>query len=118
MNNNNQEIVKKLNFENYIWLAFIIIAALDIYGDELLKKELIYNDKNSKKKADKLFLGLTAFSLLPYFYFLTRNYKDYKNHNDKSYEIRFIGSVFIIIGTLCFLYFQLTTNQQDPSSNI
>ena len=116
--NNNKEIVNRLNFENYIWIAFIIIAALDIYGDELLKIYILNHDENSKKKADKLFLELTAFSVLLYSYFLIRNYKEYKNYNNQSYEIRLIGSILILVGTLCFLYFQLTTNQQDSSSNI
>ncbi|MBQ2639941.1 MAG: hypothetical protein IJF92_04170 [Bacilli bacterium] len=115
---NNSLIIKRLTFENYIWLAFIIISALDIYADELIKKDLLYNDKKSKEKADKLFLGLTALSMLIYLYFLARNFYDYKKYNSKSYQVRLIGSIFILIGTICFLYFQITTKQQDSSSNI
>ena len=48
--NNKEEMIKRLNFENLIWMAFIIVSALDIYGDELLKKNIMYNDKEAQKK--------------------------------------------------------------------
>lgn len=113
------EMVKRLNFENLIWVVFIVISILDIYGDELIKKSLICGDKTSQKKADKLFLTLTAISIPIYIYFLSRNYKDFCKHKNKSYEVRYIGSIFVLIGTLCFLYFQLTTRRQtDSPSNV
>ena len=54
-------MVKRLNFENLIWVAFMIVSALDIYGDELLKKNIMYNDKNAQKKATNLFVGIAYF---------------------------------------------------------
>lgn len=119
MNNDVDNMVKRLNFENLIWVAFIIISALDIYGDELLKKEVLYHDQKAKEKANKLFLGLSAFSILIYIYFFIRNYNDYKKYHNKSYEIRLIGSTLILAGTLCLLYFQLTTtNSTNSQSNV
>lgn len=114
----NEEIIKTINrlsFENLIWIAFIIISIIDIYGDELIKKSLINNDKNLDKKAKKLFLGILIFSLLIYYYFLCRNYNDYKKHNNKAYKTRFIGSILVFIGTICFLYYQLSINNADES---
>lgn len=119
MNNENVEIIKRLNFENLIWICFIIISVLDIYGDELIKKSILSSDKKCRKTADKIFLGITLFSLLIYIYFLMRNYNDCKVHNDNdSYQVRLIGSIFIITGTICFLYFQLTTSFTDSPSNV
>ena len=72
MNNDIEEMVKRLSFENLIWIGFIITSALDIYGDEIIKKGLVTNDKNARKKANKLFLGISFFlsicqnNLLPY----------------------------------------------------
>ena len=34
--------IKRLNFEDYIWIIFAILAFLNIYGDKL-QKEFIYN---------------------------------------------------------------------------
>lgn len=119
MNQDQINTIKRLNFENIIWVIFIIISALDIYGDELIKKNIIYNDKSSETKATNIFLILTVVSLLIYLYFLKRNYNDFNKYKNKDYEIRFIGSIFILIGTLCFLYFQIDTrNQNDSLSNV
>lgn len=119
MNSNNEELIKRLSFENLIWVSFIIISVLDIYGDELIKKNLRYNDKKALEKANKLFLGIAAFSILIYIYFLIRNYSDYKKYKNKNYEIRLIGSTLILIGSLCLLYFQYkNTRIVDSPSNV
>ena len=119
MSNTNDEIINRLNFENLIWVSFIIISILDIYGDELIKKSVKNSDKQCRQKANKIFLGITLFSILIYSYFLMRNYNDCKIHHNESYQVRLIGSIFIITGTICFLYFQLTTTyQNDSPSNV
>lgn len=118
-NNNNEEMIKRLSFENLIWVSFIIISILDIYGDELIKKDLRYNDKKSLEKANKLFLGITLFTILIYIYFLIRNYSDYEKYKNQNYEVRLIGSVLILAGSLCLLYFQINnTRPVDSPSNI
>ena len=119
MDNNLDNTINRLNFENLIWVCFIIISILDIYGDELIKKSLTSNDTNCRKKANKLFLGINLFSILIYIYFLMRNYNDCKKYNNDSYQVRLIGSILILTGTICFLYFQLTTTyQNDSPSNV
>ena len=39
--NNNGEKIKELTLENYIWGIYIIIAFVNIYGDELIKKSIV-----------------------------------------------------------------------------
>ena len=39
MNNDVEEMVKRLSFENLIWIGFIITSALNIYGDEMIKMQ-------------------------------------------------------------------------------
>lgn len=119
MNENVEEMVKRLSFENFIWIGFIIVSLLDIYGDELIKKGLRENDKGSLNKANKLFLRLAYFSILVYLYFLIRNYSDYKKYHNKNYQVRLIGSFLILIGTLFLVYFQKNnTTPVDSSSNV
>lgn len=119
MNKEINEAVKRLSFENIIWLVFIGISALDIYGDELLKKNLLYHDKVAQKKATKLFITITLVTIPIYIYFLVRNYHDYQKYKTKNYEQRLIGSIFILIGTLYLLSFQLNTrSQSDSPSNV
>lgn len=116
-----EETIKRLNFENIIWTVLIIVAALDIYGDELIKKSIKENDKNAQDKAENLFLFVTLVSLVVYIYFLYRNYADYKKYNNELYLIRFMASLIILIGTFMLLYFQLNVNKEnnaDLPSNI
>ena len=116
MNYEAENKIKRLSFENFIWIVFIVISALDIYGDELIKKGLKENDKSYQIKADKLFLFLTFVSLIIYIYFLARNYSDYQKHKNKSYEVRFLGSILVLVANICFIYFQLTTRTEDSPS--
>lgn len=119
MNNDIQNTIRRLNFENFIWFLFIIISILDIYGDELIKKNLRYNDKKANEKANKLFLSIIFISVLIYIYFFIRNYSDYKKYHDKNHEIRLIGSILILSGTICLLYFQYkNVNPTDSPSNL
>lgn len=119
MNNNVEKMVKRLSFENIVWFVFIIISAMDIYGDEILKKDLLYNDKASGNRANNIFLIAILVSLLIYGYFLYRNYKDYQEYKNESYQIRLIGSFLIFTGVVCLLYFQLTTTVKvDSPSNV
>ena len=114
----NQDLIKRLNFENLIWITFIIISLIDIYGDELIKQSVILNDINSEKKAQNLFLGVSLISILVYIYFLYRNYSDYKTNCSKYNEIRLIGSSLILVGTFCLLYFQLYNKKIELPSNV
>lgn len=119
MNNDKINLVKRLDFENIIWICFIIISFSNIYGSKLIKKSILYNDKQAENKANKLFLKLTLLSLIIYIYFFKRNYNDYKKTSTKNFEIRLIGSSLILLGTLCFLYFQLNNpNDEETPSNI
>ena len=110
-----EQIIKRLTFENYIWIVFIIISILDIYGDELIKKGIINNNTDPINKANKLFLGITSFSLLIYIYFLIRNYNDYCYYKNNKYKIRLLGSTLVLLGTICFLYFQVTNKDSTDS---
>lgn len=116
MNYEAENTIKRLNFENFIWVVFIVISSLDIYGDELIKKGLKENDKSCQARADKLFLFLTFVSLIIYVYFFMRNYSDYQKYKNKSYEVRLFGSILVLVASICFIYFQLTTRTEDSPS--
>lgn len=111
--NTDSELIKRLNFENVIWLTFIIVSIVDIYGDELIKKGVRFGDNESKKKANNLFLFVALISILVYIYFFYRNYTDYKKYKNDNYLIRLIGSILILTGTICLLFFQIASSQND-----
>ncbi len=120
MNNEKEATIKRLNFENFIWVIFIIISILDIYGDELIKKSIRENDVNSDLKAKKIFTIILYVSILAYIYFLIRNYYDYKKHPQSDlYYIRLFGSILVLTGSICFLYFQIKSTRVTSSpSNV
>lgn len=109
MNEINEEI-KRLNFEDILWVVFIVISFLNIYGDKLQKDYLINNDDKVNKNANNIFIFTIIVSFFIYLYFLNRNYNFYLKasvEQKRLYEIKLFGSVFLIAGTLCLLYFQI-----------
>ena len=118
--NDNKKRIERLTVENYIWAIYIVIAFLNIYGDELVKKNLRFNDEVANKKALNLFRKIIIANIVIYLYFLGRNYIELKENNyDKKHLIRFIGSILVFVGTLCFFYFQSSISTEDDSlSNI
>ncbi|MEG0799114.1 MAG: hypothetical protein RSD96_00650 [Bacilli bacterium] len=104
--------LKELSFEKIIWVVFIIISLLNIYGTSLLEEYAKTKDSTDKLTAKKIFIFTVIVSFLIYAYFVYRNYKQLKenernNKDTKLYYIRFIGSLLIIAGVLFILYFQI-----------
>lgn len=112
--NDKAKLIKRLNFENWIWVIYIVIGLFSIYGDELIKKSVLYGDRESEQLATNIFSIILVVTLIIYLYFLVRNYSDLERHrNNDAYQIRFLGSLFIFIGILFFLYFQLKTSNDN-----
>lgn len=118
--NEQNEIINRLTFENYIWGIYILIAIANIVGDELIKSSITKHERDKDTMAKNIFTISLIITIIIYIYFLSRNYQDYQRHkNNKAYEIRFFGSILMISGILCFLYFQIkTTTTTDTVSSI
>ena len=102
--------IKRLNLEDFIWIIFIIIGILNIYGDKLLKDFIKTNNQKNLNNANKIFLLILIITFFIYIYFLQRNYKAYKNAKESEknlYLIKLLGSSFLLAGIICLLYFQL-----------
>lgn len=115
-------VIKRLRFENYIWVIYLVIALGNIWADELIIKSIEEHENKYDKLAKIIFLISLIVTLIIYVYFLNRNYNDYINSNEKNkktYEIRFLGSIFVFVGTFCFLYFIIKMPSVEESiSNI
>ena len=110
MNSREFDDIKRLDFEDFLWIVNIVLSVLNIFGDNCDKNYLKTHDDNWKHNASKIFKITVIVSLFIYLYFFIRNYHDYEkcSENDKNlYLIRLFSSVFFITGTLCLLYFQL-----------
>lgn len=102
--------INRLNFEDFLWIIFIILALINIYGDYNDKEFLKTNKSEFKTKANQAFVITIFVSLLIYLYFFARNYKAYKKATEQQkelYKIKLLGSGFLIAGAICLLYFQI-----------
>lgn len=107
--------IKELEFEKILWLIFIFLSALNIYGDNIQELFFMSSNNNFERTAKNIFTFTIAISLLIYLYFGYRNYKYVKISNDQDKNlalIRFAGSILIIIGILFILYYNI--KEQEP----
>lgn len=113
MNNKNSEI-NRLNFEDIIWLIFIVLSILNIFANDNQKKYVISENQYYEDNANKISVFVLIILLCIYLYFFLRNYNMYTNKGinaNKTDLIKVIGSILFIGGTLCLLYFQV--NSED-----
>ena len=113
--NNTLSKIRELEFEKILWFFFMFISALNIYSDNLEELFLINNDINLEQTSKKIFTFTIAVSLLIYLYFGYRNYKYVKISTDEEKQlacIRFAGSILIIVGTICILFYDI--KDQEP----
>lgn len=115
MNNDKLEELARLNFEDYIWVVFIILNILNIIANNKQKEFIIDNNSSSENVAKDIYLFIVVVTIISYIYFIKRNYNDYleaRIDEKKNFLVRYLGSVFFMVGILCLLYFQLT-NRRD-----
>jgi cation transport ATPase len=101
--------LKRLKFEDFIWLLFAFLCFINIYGDDLQKKYLNTNDPNLEIKSNEVFLFTLIVTFFIYLYFFIRNYNALKNasFDTKSlYIVKILGSSFLLAGVICLIYFQ------------
>lgn len=109
--NMNKEI-NRLNFEDIIWIIFIILSILNIISNNYQKEYIITNNQESEDKANNISIFVLTILLLIYLYFFLRNYnmynnKEYPTHTD---SVKVLGSILFILATICLLYFQIHSN--------
>ena len=108
MDNKSKELTR-LNFENFLWIVFAFLCFLNIYGDKLQKEYINTNINNFEKQSNNVFTFTLIVTLFIYIYFFLRNYNSYmKSTNEEKnlYKIKVFGSIFLIVGIICLIYFQ------------
>lgn len=110
MNNYEEKEIKRLNFEDILWVIFIFLSIMNIVSNNFQKEYVISNEQYYEDRAGNISIFVLTILLLVYLYFFIRNYNMYKNKGLDATQIDFIkviGSFFFILGTLCLLYFQV-----------
>lgn len=92
--------------DEVIIVIFIVLNIINIYADELEKKYLFSNNVNDLKNANKIVIFTLIITLIIYIYFAYLNYQEYEKHKTNLYETRLIGTILVIIGLICLIYFR------------
>jgi len=119
--NNDEEELKRLDFENFLWIVFIFLAVLNIIGDLSDQEYIKTKDAYYQSMANKIFEFTLIISFIIYIYYFIRNYAFYEKATDKEKEklfIKLLGSVFILIGAICFIYFQFVDDSFEGTPAI
>ena len=104
----NSEIFR-LNFEDFLWSIFIILAVLNIQGDYDEKKYIDSHNEIFRNESNSIFTLTLTITFFIYLYFLVRNYNFYKqvpSYQKQAYLIQLYGSAFLVAGVCLLLYFQ------------
>lgn len=121
MNSYDNNKIKELRIDEWIWVIFIILSVLNIFGDECEKDCCINYDANKDSLAKKIFTFTVFVSLLIYCYLAYQRYSRVKlkhqyQQESSLDELRFFGSILVVIASIIFLYYQLeTTTPENPS---
>lgn len=116
-----RERIHELTIDEWIWVIFIVLSFLNIFGDEIEKHFATYHEKKDKEISRKIFNFTVFSSFLIYIYLLSFRYKKYKelkmkHENVTLAGIRCIASIFVVIAAALFLYAQLTDSKPvNPS---
>lgn len=103
--------LERLNFEDYIWIIFIILSILNIVCNKYQKEYVISNNDRYEDAAKKISIFILIVLIFIYLYFFLRNYNMYNSKVDATKEdfIKLVGSLLFVIGTFCLLYFQVNS---------
>ena len=115
----NNDILNQINIEDIIWIIFIILSILNIYGNYNEKQYSKTHNNYYKVTSNKTFEFTIITTFFIYLYFFYRNYKAYQESQNKElYRAKVLGSTFLIAGILCLLYFQEKQNHFIGSPGI
>lgn len=121
MNNKDKERINELVIDEWIWVVFIILSALNIGGDEIEKKYCINHEEKDKNLSKKIFKITVLSSFLIYLYLASKNCKKYhmlkkENQDTQLIATRCFASILVVIASSMFLYAQLKDSQPTNPS--
>lgn len=109
--NNNAEILKKINTEEFIWVVYLVIIGLSFYSNHQERKYYIEKDPKAKSKYRNLNIIIFTIALLVYLYFFIDGYKDVNNlkpwdSDSKRFfnEASFFATTLILIAGATLLF--------------
>ena len=113
--------IRRLNFEDYVWIVFVFLCFLNIYGNQLEKIFLRTNNPYFQRKSNSYYIIALVIVFLIYSYFITRNlYQFHKaSPQDKAlYSIKVLGSILLTLQRLKHVEFLYTFTSKYTRNHI
>ena len=109
--NNNNEIIKQIETENFVWIIYLFIIGICFVANYFEATYFKTGSKNAKEKYRILNIFVFSVAFVIYLYFFKGNYNTIKELNcfdSKSKilfnELNYIASVLILIAGAILLY--------------
>ena len=117
MNNSYQEL-KNYTKGDIASVIFVVASVLNIIASDKEKEYIVGKNEKDKYTANNIYILVLLILIILYIYFIKNNYGAYINCNDnerQSYLIRLYGSIFLLIGGFCFLYYRINDRNDIQS---
>ena len=105
--------IDRLNFEDLLWVIFIILSIMNIISNYYQKEFVVSNYQYYEDKANNISIVVLSILVFIYLYFFLRNYNMYNNKDNDVTDadfVKVVGSFLFIVGALCLLYFQVSSD--------
>lgn len=102
--NKNDDIFRKIQTEEFIWIVYLVIIGLSFYANSIEKKYYMYNDGSKKIKYRSLTILIFLIALFVYIYFFNDSYNDVLNLKETdSYNKKFFNKANLAASTLILI---------------
>lgn len=101
--------LSRLKFEDFFWFFYGSVIVANLFGNYYEKEYLRTHNKATEIKYNSIYEIVLILTFFIYIYLLLRNYNNYQRAplNEKNiYLVRVFGAIFLIVGILCFIYYQ------------
>jgi len=105
MNYNNR--IKQIHIENNIWLLYLVILGLSFYANKKEEEYFLHKNNKSKEEYRKINAFVFMILIIVYAYFEKEAISSLLNTNPTKFKfdiLSFIGSSFVLISGIIFLY--------------
>ena len=107
--NERERQLSRLRREDYLWIFYGSIILCNLFGNYYEKEYLNKQSEEDRIKYNSIFEIILILTFFIYIYLFVRNYHNYQRADATKkdvYLIRVLGAIFLIIGILCFIYYQ------------
>lgn len=114
-----EEEIKKLGFENFLWVVVIFLAVANIIGDTFDQEYIKTKNWNFQVTAKRIFIFTVSVTILIYIYYLNQNIINLQKAKSKEVPfVRVAGSIFLLAGAFCLLYFQVNSPYSEGAPDV